>query len=275
MRIRFAVLGFLASIPVVLGASQNPSAKDVVKAATAYVEAYQQQLTSIVADESYLQEIREPVAPDPQNPRSRQIAGEMFFMFADGQWLAIRDPALVDGRPVSGRTSAQVALRSRSAGDVARVFIEQNARWNIGRISRNFNEPTLALLVAASAHVSRFKFDRKAVVRTPEATLVTLAFTEKERPTLIRYLDGEPAYSKGLLVVEAETGRIRRTEFRVDVRGVRVEFITDYMHDQKLGMWVPSTFRERYERVRGDRELIVCQAVYANYRRFDTSARVK
>src|SRR5688572_26823979 len=108
MRIRYVALAFLASVPAVLAASQKPSAKDVVKAATAYVEQYQQQLTSIVADESYLQEIRAQIPTDPQTPRSRQITGEMFFMFAEGQWLAIRDPALVDGRPVSGPTSAQV-----------------------------------------------------------------------------------------------------------------------------------------------------------------------
>jgi len=53
---------------------------------------------------------------------------------------------------------------------------------------------------------------------------------------------------------------------------IHVELITDYARDEKLGLWVPSVFRERYQ---GRGEDIVCQAIYSNYRRFDVSTRIK
>ena len=41
-------------------------------------------------------------------------------------------------------------------------------------------------------------------------------------------------------------------------------------------MWVPSVFTERYERdSRSGRELIVCEAKYSNYRRFEVTGRIK
>jgi hypothetical protein len=40
-------------------------------------------------------------------------------------------------------------------------------------------------------------------------------------------------------------------------------------------MWVPVSFTERYESTREDREVIVCEAAYTNFRKFETSARIK
>jgi hypothetical protein len=266
-------------------AIQAPAARDdvstraAVARATAYVATYQQQLTSVVADEEYTQEILAQTPLDPRMPRARRLRSEVFFVFeaVDRQWMAIRDPILVDGRPVRDRPSARAAFEAMAPADVRRRFSQLNAYWNIGKTTRNFNEPTLGILVLDREHVSRFSFDRRRVDRLPGGTLVTLEFRERERPTLIRDERLGPVYSRGEIVVDA-AGTVRSTSLRVTLKDLRVELSTEYARNDHLGLWLPSVFRERYERGRegsSEHERIACEARYSNYRRFDVLTRVK
>lgn len=259
--------------------TQDFSTRAVVSRATAYVAEYQQKLTSVVADEEYTQEVTEQVPADPAMPRARRLRSEVFFAFeaVDRQWMAIRDTILVDGVPIRDRPSVRTAFETMAPAEVRRRFSQLNAYWNIGRLGRNFNEPTLGLLVFDREHVSRFRFDGRTVVREPEATLVTLEFRERDRPTLIRDERLGTAYSRGEIVSDA-AGVIRRTIFRLSLKDTKVELTTEYAHNEKLGMWVPSVFRERYERGRQgstEYERIACEARYSNYRRFDVLTRIR
>ena len=258
---------------------QDFSTKAVVARAASYVAAYQQKLTSVVADEEYTQEVLEQAPADPSMPRARRLRSEVFFAFeaVDRQWMAIRDTILVDGVPIRDRPSVRTAFETMAPAEVRRRFAQLNAYWNIGRLGRNFNEPTLGLLVFDSEHVSRFRFDRRTVVREPEATLVTLEFRERDRPTLIRDERLGTAYSRGEIVAD-DAGVIRRTIFRLSLKDTKVELTTEYTQNEKLGMWVPSVFRERYERGRQgstEYERIACEARYSNYRRFDVLTRIR
>ena len=272
-------------------ASQGPdtSTRAVAGAAAAYVAEYRRQLTSILADERYTQTVITQIPPDASAPRARSMRSEVFFMFAPGNrnWMAIRDVVAVDGRAVGERPDIREALRTLPARDVAATFKTYNSRFNIGRMFRNFNEPTLSLLVLDDEHRSRFSFDRKRVNRSGDAVLVTLAFTERERPTLIRDLRQGSVFAKGELIVEADTGRIRRAVLTANIGPVKLQLTTAYAHDPRLGLWVPATFREHYEygvaandakarpELGAQYETILCEATYTNYRRFETSARIK
>ena len=163
------------------------SEKAVVAAAASYVASYQKLLTSILADEIYLQEIVEQTPRDPEMPRSRRMRSEIFFMFAPAHhdWMTSRDVLSVDGRAVQNRPDLREALRTLPAYEVAGAFKKHNSRYNIGRTFRNFNEPTLSLLVLDEHHRARFSFDRRHVEWVGDTALVTLAFTEKDTPTLI------------------------------------------------------------------------------------------
>ena len=258
---------------------QDLSTRAVVSRAIDYVSQYQQQLTSIVADEEYTQEILEQTPIDPRMPRARRLRSEVFFVFepVDRQWMAIRDTMLVDGRAVTDRSSVRLAFESLSPSEVRRRFSQLNSQWNLGRTRRNFNEPTLALLVFDREHTSRFTFDRRAVDRRPDTVLATLEFRERERPTLIYDLLLGPVFSRGDIVLDS-SGAVRRTAFRVTMKDVRVELTTEYALNDTLNMWVPSRFTERYERGRkgsGDHELVTCEALYTNYRRYQVSTRIK
>lgn len=251
----------------------------MVERVSTYVSDYQRKLTSVVADEEYTQEILEQTPLDPAMPRTRRLRSEVFFIVetVSRHWMAIRDTRVVDGLPIRDRLSARDALETMAPDEVRRRFAQMNAQWNIGRITRNFNEPTLGLLVFDREHQPRFGFDRRSVSRASDTTLVTLEFREKERPTLILDERLGPVYSRGEIVADA-SGVIRRTALRLALEDTKVELTTEYVLNEKLGMWVPSVFRERYERGRqGSKayERIACEAVYSNYRRFDVLTRIK
>jgi hypothetical protein len=278
---------FLAVLASLAPASPpDTSTTAVVKAASLYVLEYERQLTSILADELYTQQIAEQQPRDPDMPMVRQLRSEVFFMFGpyNGDWMAIRDVKEVDGDPLHERMDLAEELRTVPAIDVAARFKDFNSRYNIGRTQRNFNEPTLSLLVLDERHRARFSFDRRQVQREGDAVLVTLRFTERRQPTLIHDPGQGPLFATGELVVEAGSGRIRSALLRGAIGGQRLQFATTFTPDDRLGIWVPSVFREQYEfsgpaRSREQpvpqHEKILCEATYTNFRRFATSARIK
>ena len=110
---------------------------------------------------------------------------------------------------------------------------------------------------------------------TATTPVVTLSFKEVDRPTLVRGVDGSDLFSTGELQIEAGTGRIRRTAIRFVYGPVIARLTTTYAPEPKLDTWVPSVFAERYERTKGGREVIFCEATYTNYRKFDVRVIVK
>ena len=279
------VLGLALSPLTVTSQEPDTSTKAVVKAAGAYTADYQQRLTSVLADESSEQEVLRSVPFAPNARRARRMLSEVFFMFTPGthHWMAIRDVISVDGMPVEDRPDVRQSLDALDDDDVARALKAQNSRFNIGRVFRNFSEPTFCLLVLDAKHTERFKFDRKRVVKNGSITLVTLGFTEKRSPTLIHDTTRGRIFTTGEIIVEAGTGRVRETTIRARTGDLDVELTTKYVADAGLGMWVPESFRESYEAgvnpksfdSRAEYEHVVALSTYRNYRRFQTAVRIK
>ena len=289
MAVRLAARSVILALAALAsaGAAQGPdtSTKRIVEAAAAYVADYQRQLTSVIADEIYTQEVVAQSPRDPKMPRIRRLRSEVFFMYAaaDHHWMAIRDVMSLDGSPLADRPDLRDAFQRLATREVAAKVTEYNSRYNIGRTYRNFNEPTLSLLVFDERHRPRFSFDRKHVERQGDTTLVTIAFTEKDSPTLIQDQRRGRVFSKGEFIVEAGAGRIRRTVLTAKSDPLRLELTTTYAPDDRLGILVPTLFRESYEYGSNSRTLdsapeyerIVCEATYSNFRRFETSVRIK
>jgi hypothetical protein len=252
--------------------SPDLSVKALVAASTKYVAGYEQEFAFLLANESYAQSrLRSSALVE-----SRVLESEMFLTFlpADDEWVAVRDVLKVDGEPVPVREDLRTLLGSKAEfrGLIAQI-VDRNARYNIGGVWRNFNEPTLPLLLMDAKRVRDVKFDRGAVVKDGDATLVTLLFSERGRPTLVRGPDGSMPAS-GEIVVEAGTGVVRRTRFDLEHAGLRARLTTSYARDPKLGLWLPATFTERYE-TSPTQELVLCESTYSNYRRFEVNAKIK
>jgi hypothetical protein len=251
----------------------DTSLKALVAAASKYVARYQQDFAFLIADESYSQ-TRTDAGGHVQD---RLMKSEFFVTYlpADGEWVAVRDVMEVDGEPVAIREDLRKLLAK--GGEIRGVIgqiIARNARYNIGSTTRNFNEPTLPLLLVGEKRVNAVKFGRRGVGQDGATVLATLAFEERGRPTLVRGPGGSmPA--RGEFVLEAGTGVVRKTSFELDQKDVKVRLTTDYAFDKKLGLWLPRVFTERYESIGPIAEVVQCEATYSNYRRFDVTARIK
>jgi hypothetical protein len=256
--------------------SSQPSTSALVERAAAYVRDYQEKLRFVLADEEYQQSVFDAAG---RQKAARTLTGELFLAFVpgDGKWIAVHDVRTVDGVPVTDGEDLQRLLQQGEVTPVARRVADRNAKFNVGSVRRNFNEPTLPLLLLGGDRRRDVSFDRGGVFRDGDRTIATLTFRERERPTLVATERGQSLYARGDMAVDTATGTIRRTRFTLRDGDVEVELLTDYALDSRLELWVPSRFTERYDALgdRQRRELITCESRYTNYRRFDVRGRIK
>ena len=256
--------------------SADNAVKALVAATQAYVADLESKLAYGVFDEDYRQSAR-----NDAGTRDRTMQGELFLTFLpnDGDWIAVHDIATVDGEPVPDREALATILQRGPLQAIGGDVADRNSRFNIGTISRNFNEPTLALLVVEPQRVADFDFSITRVSAGPDGVrLATLHFAEKDRDgiTLIQGPRGTRPRAKGDLTVEAETGRVRQTLFTLQVDDMTVALTTTYAREEKIGLWLPSVFQERYETKRKNaREVDTGEARYTNFRRFEVLGRIK
>jgi hypothetical protein len=271
------LLAVLTAGPGVLAGAPpqaTPRLDDIVAALHHYVHDYEDKLTLIVADESYLQTSyylgsRRPIGS------TRQTQSEVFFAFTptSKQWLAVRDVESVDGQAVSNRPDVGSMLASGPAIDVASTLKTYNSRYNVGNIYRNFNEPTLSLELFDPANHEDLAFELKRLDAGSGVSLATLGFRELGAPTLIFDRDQHPIQSSGEVTVETATGRVRKIVLKAPSDDVISELETTYGHDAKLDLWLPVAFVEHYT-ANADQE-IVCRASYTNFRRFEVRGGIK
>lgn len=261
-----------AVAPQSSNARLDTSTKALTARAAAYVADYQTKFAFLVAEETY----KQTVWRRDQLIKRRTMKGELFLTFlrTDHEWIAVHDVADVDGQPVPDRENLQTLLQTGDVVAVGQRVANRNASFNIGTVSRNFNEPTLALLVLEAKRIAHFKFDRQNLAVQGGVELATLTFSEHDGPTIVK--GGGPVYSKGELVIETATGRVRRSVITFREKIVQATLTTDYGPEDRLGLWVPRIFTERYDlNERTLQETTTCDATYANYRRFEVTGRIK
>ena len=198
---------------------------------------------------------------------------------SDATWLTVRDVISVDGKPVARRLPTLLASPNVWIRDL-RALSQENGRYNIGAIYRNFNEPTLALSFLDSRYRRRFRFTDGGPGEIDGSPVRRIRFAEVVTPTVIRN-ENRSVRASGTLVVEPATGRILRTELTLlldkahDKNGVRAELIVAYRPDARLGLLVPVEMHESYGFASaGPDQRIECTATYSDFRRFETSGRV-
>jgi hypothetical protein len=270
-----ACLAVTSSARVTARSADNP-VKTLVAATQAYIADLESKLAYGIFDEDYRQSVR-----GDSGSQDRTMQGELFLTFLpkDGDWIAVHDISMVDSEPVADREELSTLLQRGPLQSIKRDVIDRNARFNIGRITRNFNEPTLALLVIEPKRVADFDFSIVRVSADSDGVrLATLHFQEKGGipDTLIRGPGNDPARSKGDFVVETETGRVRQTLLALEIDEMSVALTTTYAREAKSGLWLPSVFEERYEGKRKSaREIDAGIARYTNFRSFEVLGRIK
>jgi hypothetical protein len=269
--------------------SAKPGVEQTLSEARAYLEQYRSDLAFILADEETTQRITRQTPVVQGAPTSRRTKAEVYFKYVDvdNTWMAIREFVEIDGRKVESHPDLKAALQSQGLAQVARTFKTFNSQFNIGRIYRNFNEPTLALGVLEPDSGPHFVFTHKGTRRSNGPVLTTLAFRERPGPEAFIYnLDMQPASVEGEMLIEQGTGRIYQTVLKMQMASVKAVLTTAYTRAASVNLLVPTVFSERYEagvdpprravlNVVPDYESIFCDSRYTNFRQFKTTSRIK
>ena len=286
-----AVVTVVASL-VVPGMSvraQEPTLEDVLARATQYALDYQEALSGVVSEESYLQTWQR----GSRDPQVRELKSDVLLIRRPGktQYVLFRDVFEVDGREVRDRDERlQQLFLSPSEANSAQILriLDESARYNLGDIGRTVNTPTLALVFLDAQYQSRFRFERvddrvAESVRDPSVDseqvrrftgtedLWVVAYTEIGRNTLIGNSRGGALPASGRFWIDPETGRIVITELRLRDETVDAVIDVRYELEPSVGLIVPTAMRERYHDLRRD-SVIEGTADYSRVRRFQVTS---
>ena len=270
-----------------------------------YVTRFENSFSAVVAEERYVQ-IVHPWRGNPKGPESeaslgwfdspgdpglkkggpiisrRQLLSDVLLVQTSGKrWTGYRDVAEVDGAPVRNRAERVRDLFLSKSPDRDAQFqtiTGESARYNLGDFRRTLNIPTVTLSFMSLKDAWRFEFNRARDEKIDGRVARVLTFKEKARPTLIGTPGGTEIPIEGRIWLDADTGRVLRTELRFDRGAEKRSLIrTDFAPLPGVDVLVPVLMWEWYEganqlgRIGGDKTLVQCVATYSNFRRFQVS----
>jgi hypothetical protein len=277
---RRAGLAAAFTLSIASGAAAQTDVATLVDRASTYVEAFQQNFGSIVAEERYEQKLRR--VPSATNttvqqrggtgPQETTLVSDFLLVEVKGEgWLPFRDVFERDGKPVRDREQRLAAIflkGGRDAFDQARAIMDEGARYNIGNINRNINAPTLSLAFLTARHRHRFEF--KLGKRDDSDPGIEVEFRETARPTFVATTGGRDLPVRGRFWISEADGTVLRSELDALDTGVEAHITVTYQRDDAIGMFVPARMEERYRRPRDPLE-VQGVATYSRFRRFQVS----
>jgi VWFA-related protein len=276
---------------------------DILRRAGDYVVEYERVFSDLVAEETYTQEADRQVygaqsyslavgppeavagrarasLPYTYTQHNRQVTrADLVFVRLAGAlpWASYRDVSEVNGRKVREHEERLLALFSKPSADVherARALLVASAEYNIGRVTRTMNLPTLPLLFLLPANQSRFTFELGTKQTIGSTETVEVLFREVARPTLVSGPKGADLPTSGRFWIHPGRGTVVRSEVRLDF-GPEAEAVvsTEYRPESALAMWVPAEMKERYAdvpnaKVRTFPDSFTGVARYGKFRRF-------
>lgn len=229
-------------------AAEKPTLSALMQQAGQYVLAFERDASGIVLEESYEQSLRRG-----SRVESRRLVSEFVLVTLPGETgiFGFRDVFQVDGRPVRDRDMRLERLfikRSQEDLDQVSAILDASARFNLGSTVRNFNFPTLPLLILRPETQSRFAFRDRGPTTVAGRAARKIDFEESKKPTLIRDPSrNEDVLSRGNLVLEEQTGAVLRSELRIaDARGKSLMAV-EYGWVDVLGLLLPVEMSETYD----------------------------
>ena len=273
------------AIVVVLAASVNAQSLPVetlLDRMAAYLHEYENELSSVVADERFQQRVVYtrayknglPVTDDER----RRLDSEIGFLRLPGglDWLGFRDVRKINGKEISA-SQKRITESLASTTDVmkqARAIADASAQHNLG-VPRTTNVPTAALEIIHPRNYSAHQFELKGNDTVRKTKVAVLAFTEKRRPPLVSAYGGQELVSSGRIWLEPASGRIWRVEWiYAPAIGTPSSLRVEFARDDMLGIMVPIEMHENFMVIGGLNARGDGVAFYTNFRRFGTGARI-
>ena len=192
--------------------SQDAS-RDLPARIRAWVDAYERQLPSIVAEERYEQKVsrlrrggRDRYTPPPSSAREvvQQRVLESEFLLvkpANGfEWIPFRDVIRVDGQIIRDRADRLARLLldpTASSYDAAARIGEESTRYNIGGLVRTVNVPTLALAFLTTRNAKCCKVKVHDLDTIEGERFQRMSFDETVVPGIVGTKEGRRVKTKG------------------------------------------------------------------------------
>lgn len=266
------------------GAAQEPpvTLSVALERIAVYVDSFIEHFGNVVSEERYRQEAVPAIRPSQLGGRGmmasvpptqrRTLRSDFLLVKPEGsaEWFPFRDVYEVDGtviRDREGRLQKLFTKESERALDHARQIAQESSRYNIGDVIRTINNPVIAMAFLERSYQKRFSFaiDRPDPNVAPTAWI--LAYTETEKPTLIRGDGDSNLPTHGRAWVDVQTGRVLKTELVIEAPLITAHVTTTFKPDERLGIHVPLEMIEEYKPSAGGR--ISGKATYGRFRRFD------
>jgi hypothetical protein len=282
MGMRHAVTLALSLAALGAAPARDVGARDAVAIVRQYLDRWQTELAAVVAEEQY-EQTRSVWSGTSSRSRfwrdvqTRSTRSDVLLLRAPAQdaWLSFRDVFEVDGRAVRDRERRFDELfradSAHLATDASRIANE-SARFNLGRVTRNINSPTAALVFLHPPYVESIKWSLDSRASRGDVRVWMLRFTQDSPPYAVSGPDGRPVRASGKLWVQPGSGRILETELLLRGRDVTSRVNTRYGPMSAADILVPVRMEDEYEMPA--RERVAGIAMYSNHRLFQAAGRI-
>jgi len=263
---RLLVTGLLALVALcgIPLDARAPSVKELIPKATVYSHHFIERFSNVVAEERYEQQITMP-------HRKRMLLSDFLLVKypGDALWQTFRDVAEVDGKPVRDRQDRMMKLFLEPSSSALRRASElgrASARHNLVDVG-TLSNPLLAIAILQSQYVDRFRFNLAGLDKKLGPNVRIVRFVEFQRPTILKLDAATDLFSRGLMWIEEDTGRVVKTELQVGGSINMIRVTTMFVFDDDLGINVPAVMEDLYPRTTGGE--FRGKATYGKFRRFE------
>ena len=249
-------------------AAPDPELEAVLARVSRYVDTYLTEFGSVVAQEEYQQTVRRGASVT----ETRRTKADLLLVRAEDGWVPYRDVFELNGKPVRDREERLKKLfleNPKGALEEGRRISDESARYNLGRVYRTINTPTVALSFFQSKFLPTFTFKRRGTDTIDGVKVWRIDYREVGRPTqIVHGTTGENMPSNGAIYVEPTSGRVVRTVLQNGDASTIVEMVVNFRPNDTLGLWTPLQMQERYWSPGSRGETISSDANYSGFRRF-------
>ena len=216
--------------------AQEPALDAVLARAGAYVVEFQRQLSGVVAEEQYVQDVRYPLGTgNALQPAARathrELKSDLLLVKPVGgdRWMQFRDVFEVDGKAIRDRNERLMQLfvspSSSSAAQAERIIAGELALQHRQPAADGQRAGAGAADPRSRTISARFSFKRtdharsaaRTAARAKPPDLWVIEYQEVEKQTMIRTTNGRDLPARGRFWIEPATGRVFASE--LDRRG--------------------------------------------------------
>ena len=268
-----AMLAVAALVPTtrsLAAADPKPTKESLLNAASRYVATFVEHFTNVVAEERYVQDWKTNAGVLLVH---RELKGDFLLTrpSPNAPWLAFRDVFEVDGESVRDHDDRLTELFLKPAAkameEAATIAIE-SARWNVSNVQRTINQPLFTMIFLQSGYHTKFAYSVEKLDKAVGPNVWVLNYKETARPTIVRGTSNRDLPAKGRFWIDAQTGRVAKTEIQLEDNLQSAQLTTTFAADDRFQIDVPREMREQYA-VKGNGGRVTGVATYGRFRRFE------